>query len=273
MMHRLNLNGYEPDRHHEAAVAFCIHAGTDELTSPVHQHRKGQLILALHGAITCTVENALWMVPPQYAVWIPGGVKHSNQVTANAELCFLFIEPSAVTMPTTCCTLKISPLCRELILTLANRTTTQRAEPMTRRLIQVLFDELPQQPQQQLYLPVSSHPKIRTMVEMMAKGPVEWGSLGQWAGFFAMSERNLARLIVKETGLSFRQWRQQLQLIMALQGLVKGDTVQKVAHTLGYDSTTAFITMFKKGLGQTPGRYIAGLTTVSPQSAKPDPRQ
>ncbi|MDL5555227.1 AraC family transcriptional regulator, partial [Klebsiella pneumoniae] len=53
MMHRLNLNGYEPDRHHEAAVAFCIHAGTDELTSPVHQHRKGQLILALHGAITC----------------------------------------------------------------------------------------------------------------------------------------------------------------------------------------------------------------------------
>ena len=230
MMHRLNLNGYEPDRHHEAAVAFCIHAGTDELTSPVHQHRKGQLILALHGAITCTVENALWMVPPQYAVWIPGGVEHSNQVTANAELCFLFIEPSAVTMPTTCCTLKISPLCRELILTLANRTTTQRE-------------------------------------------PVEWGSLGQWAGFFAMSERNLARLIVKETGLSFRQWRQQLQLIMALQGLVKGDTVQKVAHTLGYDSTTAFITMFKKGLGQTPGRYIAGLTTVSPQSAKPDPRQ
>mgnify|MGYP004559720843 FL=1 len=213
------------------------------------------------------------MVPPQYAVWIPGGVKHSNQVTANAELCFLFIEPSAVTMPTTCCTLKISPLCRELILTLANRTTTQRAEPMTRRLIQVLFDELPQQPQQQLHLPVSSHPKIRAMVEMMAKGPVEWGSLGQWAGFFAMSERNLARLIVKETGLSFRQWRQQLQLIMALQGLVKGDTVQKVAHTLGYDSTTAFITMFKKGLGQTPGRYIAGLTTVSPQSAKPDPRQ
>ncbi len=43
-----------------------------------------------------------------------------------------------------------------------------------------------EQPQQQLHLPVSSHPKIRTMVEMMAKEPVEWGSLGQWAGFFAM---------------------------------------------------------------------------------------
>ncbi|QGY10761.1 hypothetical protein F6P95_01535 [Escherichia coli] len=95
MMHRLNLNGYEPDRHHEAAAAFCIHAGTDELTSPVHQHRKGQLILALHGAITCTVENALWMVPPQYAVWIPGGVEH-NDGSINTEL-DIFVN---VTVPT-----------------------------------------------------------------------------------------------------------------------------------------------------------------------------
>ena len=172
MIQSLYLNGYEPDLHHETAVAFCIHAGKDELTSPVHQHRKGQLILALRGAITCTVENALWMVPPQYAVWIPGGVEHSNQVTANAELCFLFIESSAVIMPTKCCTLKIAPLCRELILTLAKRTAAQRAEPMTRRLIQVLFDELPQQPQQQLQLPVSSHPKIRVMVENDASIPV-----------------------------------------------------------------------------------------------------
>lgn len=87
-----------------------------------------------------------------------------------------------------------------------------------------------------------------------------------------MSERNLARLIVKETGLSFRQWRQQLQLIMALQGLVKGDTVQKVAHTLGYDSTTAFITMFKKGLGKRRADILR-INYCFPQSAKPDPRQ
>ena len=109
-MHRLNLNGYEPDRHHEAAVAFCIHAGTDELTSPVHQHRKGQLILALHGAITCTVENALWMdCRRNMRFGYRAGWNIAIKLTANAELCFLFIEPSAVTMPTTCCTLKYRP--------------------------------------------------------------------------------------------------------------------------------------------------------------------
>ena len=41
----LRLDGYEPDLYHDAAVAFCIHAREDELFSPLHQHRKGQLIL------------------------------------------------------------------------------------------------------------------------------------------------------------------------------------------------------------------------------------
>ncbi|SUH16126.1 AraC family transcriptional regulator [Salmonella enterica subsp. enterica] len=137
-------------------------------------NRKGQLILALHGAITCEVENAMWMVPPQYAVWLPGSLPHSNHVTAGAELCFLFIEPAAVVMPERCCTLKISPLCRELILSLARRTDPERAQMPTQRLIQVLFDELPQQPQEQLQLPVSGHPKIRQMVETMAQEPARW---------------------------------------------------------------------------------------------------
>ena len=259
----LSLDGYHPDSHQDAAVAFGIQVVEGEQYIPLHQHRKGQLILALHGAITCEVENALWMVPPQFAVWVPGEVPHSNRATPQAELCFLFIEPGAAKMPAQCCTLKISPLVRELILTLAQRDENARLMPETQRLIQVLFDELPQQPEQQLQLPVSTHPKIRLMVEMMEAEPAQWQTLSQWASRFAMSERNLARLVVKETGLNFRRWRHQLQLILALQMLVRGLNVQQVALSLGYDSTTAFITMFRKGLGQTPGRYLAELTTTS----------
>lgn len=165
-------------------------------------------------------------------------------------------------MPDRCCTLKISPLVRELILTLAERSPAEQ-EPATRRLVQVLFDELPRQPQEQLQLPVSTHPKIRLMSDTMAESPAAWQTLHQWARHFAMSERNLARLVVSETGLSFRRWRHQLQLIVALQGLISGQSVQQVAQNLGYDSTTAFITMFKKGLGQTPARYVASLATTS----------
>ena len=259
----LGLDGYDPDGQDDAAVAFRIRVVEDEQLIPWHRHRKGQLILALRGAITCEVERAMLMVPPQYAVWIPGQLPHSNKATPSAQLCFLFIEPGAVTLPDYCCTLKISPLVRELILSLASKTPERLRTDATSRLVDVLFDELPQQPQEQLQLPVSAHPKMRLMSETMAEEPAKWQTLTQWAQHFAMSERNLARLVVKETGLSFRRWRHQLQLILALQYLIKGQSVQRVAQSLGYDSTTAFITMFKKGLGQTPARYIANLSMTS----------
>ncbi|MBS1203903.1 MAG: AraC family transcriptional regulator [Proteobacteria bacterium] len=63
----------------------------------------------------------------------------------------------------------------------------------------------------QLQLPVSAHPKIRQMVNHMEASPAERQTLAQWVQVFAMSERNLARLVVRETGLSFRRWRHQMQ--------------------------------------------------------------
>lgn len=257
----LELEGYNPDLHADPAVAFRIRVGESEQEIPFHHHRKGQLILALHGGIACEVEQGVWMVPPQYAVWLPGGLAHSNRATANAQLCFLFIEPGAVNLPRSCCTLKISPLVRELILTLAERRKTQSEPAQIARLVEVLFDELARQPVEQLQLPVSRHPKIRAMVEALAAKPDDRRTLAAWAAQFAMSERNLARLVVKETGLSFRRWRQQLQLIVALRLLIDGQQVTQVAQALGYDSTTAFITMFKKALGQTPGRYLRDAQT------------
>ncbi len=80
----LGLDGYEPDSGHESAIAFRIRVVEAEQYIPAHSHRKGQLILALHGALTCEVENAMWMVPPQYAVWVPGQLSHSNRATPPA---------------------------------------------------------------------------------------------------------------------------------------------------------------------------------------------
>lgn len=65
-----------------------------------------------------------------------------------------------------------------------------------------------------------------------------------------MSERNLARLIVKETGLSFRQWRQQLQLIMALQGLVKAILYRKLLIRWGMIQQRPLLLCLRKAWGK-----------------------
>lgn len=56
--------------------------------------------------------------------------------------------------------------------------------------------------------------------------------------------------------MTFGRWRQQLQLIIALRSLAAGATVQKVSGDLGYESVSAFITMFKKALGTSPAKYL-----------------
>ena len=108
-----------------------------------------------------------------------------------------------------------------------------------------------------LELPVSDHPKIALIAAVLLADPSDRRTLGQWAEHVAVSERSLKRLMVQQTGLSFGRWRRQLHLVIALRELAGGATVQQVAGDLGYESTTAFIVMFRKALGTTPSRYFA----------------
>lgn len=237
------------------AVRVDVIGTKDEV--PDHRHRKGQLVFALGGAVTCRVPTGLWMVPPHCAVWIPGGMQHSNLATENARLVFVYIEPEVVDLPDRCCTLSISPLLREVIVELANQIADDEAR--VELLASVLLRELPRMPVQQLHLPLSPEPRLKKIAAALAKNPSDRRTLAEWADRVALSESSLARLVVRETGLSFGRWRQQLHLIVALRELTSGASVQQVSADLGYDSVAAFITMFQKALGKPPGKYLSGI--------------
>jgi AraC-like DNA-binding protein len=250
---------FNSDDFKQPAVAIRVHVESEQREHPQHSHRKGQLILMVQGWATCEVSRALWFVPPQHAVWIPGGTAHSSRASRNADLYFLFIEPGAARLPDRCCTLAITPLLSELIRYLARGEPAYAEGSKTERIAGVLLDLLEEAPIQQLHLPISQAPAIRRMLEVLSADPSDRTTLAQWADHLAMSDRTLARLVVRETGLTFGRWRQQLHLIVALRELADGSSVQKVAGILGYDSATAFITMFKKALGKAPTQYFASL--------------
>lgn len=253
----LTLRHFDPDRYERPVVALRLDVEKNDVEQPVHWHRKGQLIMALRGGVTCEVPRAMWMVPPQHAIWIPSGIRHCSQATDNACLHFVFIEPDAVSMPTECCTLAISPLIRELAQYLVHQDPEYPEAGSTARIVDVLLDQLVLAPVEQLHLPMSAHPKIRRILDVLTRHPGDRTTLVQWATQLAMSERSLSRLVMRETGLPFGRWRQQLHLIIALRQLAAGAAVRQVAGNLGYDSVTAFITMFKKALGMTPTQYFA----------------
>jgi AraC-like DNA-binding protein len=256
-----SINDFDSDHFEQSTIALQLAPNLKKIAPRQHNHRKGQLILSVHGAVTCEVPNALWLVPPQHAVWIPSGTNHCFRVTENAQIYFLFIEPDAARMPMECCTIAISPLIRELIIYLAQQDPSYPADGPTARLAAVLLEQLSDAPVKELHLPMTNHPKIRHISDALISDPSNRNTLKQWSEELSTSERSLARLIENSTGLSFGKWRQQLYLMIALTQLAEGQSVQNVAGNLGYDSVNAFITMFKKALGKSPTKYFSSLNT------------
>lgn len=224
----------------------------------LHRHRKGQVLLVQRGALSCEVEGGLWIVPPRSAVWIPGGALHAIKVTGALEGFAAFIDPAVSrSLPPSCCAVSVTPLMRELLVRSAHLPAFYEEGGANTRLVAVLLDEIASARIEQLHLPMPVDPRLRRIVDLMMASPADRGTLDVWAKRARMSERTLARMISRETGMSFGRWRQQLGVMLAVKWLAGGASIQQVAADLGYESVPSFVTMFRKALGTSPGRYMA----------------
>jgi len=57
--------------------------------------------------------------------------------------------------------------------------------------------------------------------------------------------------------MSLGRWRQRLQLVRAIELLAAGTSVSEAGWAVGYASTSAFVTAFRRHLATTPGRYFS----------------
>ncbi len=86
------------------------------------RHRKAQLICLVRGELTCEGSSAIWIVPPQSALWIPASLTHRIRARAPLEGHCIFLAPRTVrNLPKDCCAVSVTPLFRELRLELATR--------------------------------------------------------------------------------------------------------------------------------------------------------
>jgi len=222
-----------------------------------HQHRKAQLLYSVRGILNCEVEDGVWIVPPQCAVWIPGSMLHVARGSGETECYCLFIEPEAVAnLPRFCCTLTVSPLLRELILRAVSLPHLYAEQGRDARLVATLLDELCEAPVEDLHLPMPRDRRLRQLAQRLLDEPSAKVPMSEWATRIGMSERSMSRLLLQETGVSFGRWRRQLHIILSLRRLTRGESVQAVALDLGYESSSGFVTMFRKAVGKPPARYL-----------------
>ncbi len=241
-----------------AVVALGGSMETKGLEFPVHAHRKAQLVLTLRGMVRCEVARSVWIVPPRCAVWIPGDVAHSVTIAGHVEVYALLVEPDAVPgLPAECCTLSVSPLLERLLLHVTEMPVLYDVEGADGRVVAVLLDQLAAAPVENLNFPMPADAKLRAIASAMMADPSDRATIEDWGRRMAVAPRTLTRALKRETGLSFGRWRQQLHILVALQRLDQGASVQAIAADLGYEGASAFVTMFRKALGKPPARYLA----------------
>lgn len=230
----------------------------DGIELDLHRHAKGQIMLVQRGALSCEVDGGLWIVPPRSGIWIPGGALHAIKASGTLEGYNAFVDPAVGRgLPQTCCAVSVTPLLRELLSRAAQLPLHYEEDGANSRMLAVLLDELAAAKVEDLHLPMPSDARMRRIVDLMMISPADRATLDIWARRAGLSERTLARLISRETGMSFGRWRQQLSVMLAVKWLAGGASIQQVAADLGYDSVPSFVTMFRKVLGTSPGRYMA----------------
>jgi AraC-like DNA-binding protein len=249
----------DPDDVPRPVVSFGVAMADGSLIElDLRRHRKGQIILVQQGALSSEVDGSLWIVPPRSAVWIPGGALHAIKVTGALKGYGAFVEPEVyANLPKACCAVSVTPLLRELLARSAALPALYVEGGAESRLMNVLLDELAAAEVTDLHLPMPTDARLRRMVDLMMAAPADRSLMEVWANRVGLSERSLARLISRETGMSFGRWRQQLSVMLAVKWLAGGGSIQQVAADLGYESMPSFVTMFKKTLGTSPGRYMA----------------
>jgi AraC-like DNA-binding protein len=223
-----------------------------------HAHAKHQLIYAVRGVMVVQAEAGRWVVPPTRAIWMQAGMTHEIRCIGEVHMRSLLVaRDAAPRLLEQTQAVGISPLLRELIR--AAMEVRQPCAPGTRdgRVMRLILDELRALPVLPLHLQQPTDVRLLRICERLQQQPDDASTMAEWAERLAVDVKTIQRLFVKETGMTFGQWRQQARLLRALELLATGEKVIEVALALGYDSPSAFATMFRKQFDQTPSQFFA----------------
>lgn len=214
-----------------------------------------QLIYAAQGVVTVETATGAWVLPAHRALWVPDGTEHSIHAGGLVSLRSLYFRARrARRLPRACCAVNVPSLLRELILVCVDLGALDARRPVHRRLAGVVMDQLKELPSTPLQLPQPQDTRAREMAQLLRRSPDR--GLAEAAGACGAGLRTMERLFREETGMPLGAWLRRLRLQLALEHLAGGASVNEAARVCGYKGASAFVAMFRRELGVTPGRYF-----------------
>jgi AraC-like DNA-binding protein len=224
---------------------------------PPHSHNKHQLIYAIAGVMVVHAALHQWTVPPSRGIWMPSGQEHAIRCIGQVKMRSVFVQPDdSLDLPNETKAVSISPLLSELIQTSIGIAEPYPSNSREARVMNLILDELKILPTLPLHLPQPTDPRVAIICASLQDNPGDNATLADWSARLHLDEKTIQRLFQKGTGMTFGQWRQQARLLQALERIAVGERIIDVAGALGYESPSAFATMFKKQFGVTPSQFF-----------------
>lgn len=255
-MHNTLLDPYEDIPRNVVVTANNYPAGS---TFPSHSHRRGQFAFASRGVISLATPEGNWLVPPQRACWVPAGVAHEMTMSGAVTMVNTFVSDEAVRvagLPARCSVYGVSPLLKQLLDAAIDLPALYEADGRDGKLMALLVAEIATMPQLSLNAPLPADPRLARICRRIFAAPLITITLDAVAAEAGMSRRTFTRLFRAQSGVSFREWRQQVCLLAAIERLSQGQPVTRVALDLGYASPSAFAAAFRRVLGDSPSQYV-----------------
>ncbi|CAG8999061.1 MAG: HTH-type transcriptional regulator NimR [Candidatus Celerinatantimonas neptuna] len=227
---------YKDDNFTPVALKRMIDANTQE---SAHQHAQGQLIWMSQGMLQGQTEHQQWLIQKDMLVWIPPFMMHQAQNRYRSTLGVVYLPtPIAQSWPGELRLVEASRFAIGIIDKLI-RNDELSSEQRT-LLIGFLRGELKQAKRSENLIPLPSDPRLTKITDCLIQQPHLRDSLAQWGQKVGASERTLARLFIKETGLNYRNWYHRLRRNETLKGLQDGLSNEQMAEKLGFSSGDSF---------------------------------
>lgn len=221
---------------------------------PPHTHSTLQVVFSLDGTLTASTTASEWRAPPQSMVWIPPNTQHGLAVAHPCRIFCIHLSPHGDEALDDCSVSPVSPLVVELVGYLAR---VDRALDLTRQacLRDVIREELQCADTRSCRMQLPLDRRAARVARAILAEPSNPRTLQEWACEVGACERTLSRVFERQTGLTFKKWQQRSRLLRAVELLRQGMPVTEVALAVGYESVSAFIAIFRKEYGVTPGVY------------------
>lgn len=222
-----------------------------------YQHQQAQCIYVHSGVLAIVGENGRYFIPPQQAIIIPAEYPHEIIAKSAVELTILYFsieqKISEADKPNI---LETSSFIRALFDESTQIKGTYLWKSSEGRLLRLIRDKLIDAASLDIFLPYPSDERLTNITERILKHPSLKSDLVSWGKFVSASPRTLSRVFKKETGITYSEWRQRLNIQIAIKHLSLGDNISEIASLLGYESSSAFIYMFKKQMGVSPNQFL-----------------